>query len=62
MSVCLYPINVKTAGPIGPNFCVGPHLTPGRVYGITILEKIPGKWLELSANAERKPGQNLKMI
>jgi len=31
-SVCLYPINVKTAEPIGPKFCVGPHVTPGKVY------------------------------
>ena len=23
LSVCLYPINVKTAKPIGPKFCVG---------------------------------------
>ena len=31
--VCLYPINVKTAEPIGPNFVVGPRVTPGKVYG-----------------------------
>ena len=24
--VCLYPINVKTAEPIGPKFCVGHHV------------------------------------
>ena len=30
--VCLYPLNVKTAEPIGPKFCVGPHVTPGKVY------------------------------
>ena len=30
--VCLYPINVKTAEPIGPKFCVGYHVTPGKVY------------------------------
>ena len=30
--VCLYPINVKTTEPIGPKFCVGPHVTPGKVY------------------------------
>ena len=29
VSVCLYPINVKTAEPIGLNFFVGPHVTPG---------------------------------
>ena len=30
--VCLYPINVKTAEPIWPNFFVGPHGAPGKVY------------------------------
>jgi len=30
--VCLYPINVKTAEPIRPKFCVGPHVVPGKVY------------------------------
>ena len=32
--VCLqlYPINVKTAEPIGSKFCVGAHRTPGKVY------------------------------
>ena len=33
MSVCLYPINVKTAEPIRPKFCVGPRVAPGSVYG-----------------------------
>ena len=32
VSVCLYPINVKTAEPIGTKFCVGHHVTPGKVY------------------------------
>jgi len=26
--VRFYPINVKTAEPIGPKFCVKPHMTP----------------------------------
>ena len=30
--VCLYPINVKTAEPIGPKFVVGPQGAPGKVY------------------------------
>ena len=30
--VCLYPINVKTAEPIGPNFFVGHYVTIGKVY------------------------------
>ena len=34
MSVCLYPINVKTAEPIGPKkISLGPRVTPGKVYG-----------------------------
>jgi len=32
LSVCLYPINVKTAEPIGPKFFVGHHVTTGKVY------------------------------
>ena len=28
--VCLYPINVKTAEPIGPEFFVGSRVTPGK--------------------------------
>ena len=28
LSVHLYPINVKTAEPIGPTFCVEPHIWP----------------------------------
>ena len=30
--VCLYPINVKTAEPIGPKFFVGHRVTTGKVY------------------------------
>ena len=32
VSVRLYPINVKTAEPIGPKFVVGHLGTPGKVY------------------------------
>ena len=32
LSVCLYPINVKTAEPIRPKFFVGHHVTTGKVY------------------------------
>ena len=32
LSVRLYPINVKTAEPIGPKFFVGHHVSPGKVY------------------------------
>ena len=31
LSVCMYPINVIKAEPIVPKFCVGPHVTPGKV-------------------------------
>ena len=31
--VCLYPINVKTAEPIGPEYVVGSRVTPGMVDG-----------------------------
>ena len=33
LSVCLYPINFKTAELIGPKFFVGTCMTPGKVYG-----------------------------
>ena len=31
LSVRLYPINDKTAKPIGLKFCVEPHMTPGKL-------------------------------
>ena len=37
LSVCLYPINVKTAEPIGPKFFVGPCMTPGKIHDIFFL-------------------------
>jgi len=36
--VCLYPINVKTNGLIRSKFCVGPHMTPQKVYGCSKLQ------------------------
>ena len=41
LSVCLYPINVKTAEPIPPKFCVGPHMTPEKV--LNLKKKLVGK-------------------
>ena len=38
--VCLYPINVKTAEPIGPTFFKGPYLTPRKVYECLKILKI----------------------
>ena len=31
--------SVKTAKPIGHKFCVGPHMTPRKVYGCSKLQK-----------------------
>ena len=39
MAVCLYPINVKTAEPIWPKFCVGPHMTNEKASGCSKLQK-----------------------
>ena len=33
LGVCLFVSNnVKTAEPVRPKFCVGPHVIPGKVY------------------------------
>ena len=37
--VCLYPINVKTAEPIGPKFFVGSRVIPGKVYWLSNFQK-----------------------
>ena len=39
LSVCFYPINVKTAEPIGPKFFVGHHVILGKVYGWLNFQK-----------------------
>ena len=39
LSVCLYPINVKTSKPIRPKFCMGPHVTPGKIYELSKLKE-----------------------
>ena len=39
VSVCLYPINVKTAEPIGPKFFVGSSVTPGQGYEWSNFQK-----------------------
>ena len=41
LSNCLCPINVKTVKLIGTKFCVGPHMTPGKVYGWSKLKNKP---------------------
>ena len=37
--VCLCPINVKKAESIGPKFCVGHHMTRGKVYGLSKFQQ-----------------------
>ena len=46
---CLYPINDKTAEPIGPKFSVGPHMTPVENFVFRKILKIHEK----NVNAER---------
>ena len=43
LSVCMYLINVITPEPIGPKFCVGPRMTPGKVKGCLKLYKLVSK-------------------
>ncbi len=31
-------LNIKTAESIGPKCCVGPHITPWKIYGTSKLE------------------------
>ena len=44
--VCLFPINVKTAEPVGPQFCVATNITPAekefRPLGSQNLTILPG--------------------
>ena len=35
MGVFLYPINARTAEPIGPKICAGPYMTPGNNQNFT---------------------------
>ena len=52
LSVCLYPINVKTAEPIGPKFFVGHLGTPGKVY----------KWSKFQIFVSIKIGSSLNFL
>ena len=48
--VCLCLINVKTAEPIGPKFCVGPYLTLGKVYRWSKFQKLAVNKIRVSLN------------
>ena len=52
LSVCLSPINVKTAEPIWTKFRVGHHVTPGKVYGWSKFQKFASNKIWLSLNFE----------
>ena len=43
LSVRLYPKNVKRGKMIVSEFYVGPHMTPGKIYEGSILQKIVSK-------------------
>ena len=50
LSVCLYPINVKMAEPIGPKFLVGHHVTTGKVYESSKFQKFVSIKIRSSLN------------
>ena len=52
LSVCLSPINVKTAEPIWTKFRVGHHVTPGKVYGWSKFQIFASNKIWLSLNFE----------
>ena len=53
LSVHLYPINVKTAEPIGPTFCVEPHITPGKVYECSEFQTVVFNKIYFFLNPEK---------
>ena len=50
LSVCLYPINVKTAEPIGSKYFVGHLGTPGKVYESSKFQIFVSIKIRLSLN------------
>ena len=51
--VYLYLVNVKTVKLIGPNFVVGPHMTPGfKVYERSKFQKFASNIIGSSLNFE----------
>ena len=49
---CLYTINVKTPEPIGPNLCVGPHMSPEKVNEWSKFQKFATKKIQFLFNFE----------
>ena len=52
LPVCLYPINVKTAEPIWPRFCVNPHWPKGSFMENQNFKKIASVKISFSLNLE----------
>ena len=50
LGVCLYPVNVKTAEPIGPEFFVGLHIFPRKVYEKSKFQKLASSKIKFSLN------------
>ena len=62
LSIRLYLTNVKTAEPIRPKFCVGPYMTPVKVFGTSKLEeKKSRKILGFILNAPIRKGKFAKI-
>ena len=57
-STCLFvcPRLSKTVEPIGPKFCKGPHMTPGKVYGCQNYKNLSSKNYDFR-KFEKKPGK-----
>ena len=53
MSVYWYPINLKTAEPIGPKFFEEPYVTTGKVYGCSNLQKLASNKIRFSLNFKK---------
>ena len=52
LSVRLHPINVKTDESNECKLCVGPHMTPGKVYGCSEFQKVVSKSFRFFKNFE----------
>ena len=50
VSVCCYPIIVKTAEPIGTKICVGPHMAAGKVHEESKFQRIASNKIKILLN------------
>ena len=54
LPACQSPINVKTAEPIGPKFCVGAHMTRGKDYEWLKFQKLASNKIRFSLNLKKQ--------